>query len=107
MRNAITMVGLALGLVSSACGATGADAEQIAARRVSRRAARQSEIEQLDPRLRPHDVARLQIAVHDAVAMGFVERINDLYQRLQRLRGWNGPAPNAIVERLSIDVIHD
>ena len=30
MRNAITMVGLAMGLMLSACGETGADAEQIA-----------------------------------------------------------------------------
>ena len=39
---------------------------------------RQSKVEQLDAALRQHDVSGLQIAMDDALAMGFVERVADL-----------------------------
>ena len=39
---------------------------------------RETEIEKLDPRLGDHDIVGLEIAMDDAAAMGFIERVGDL-----------------------------
>ena len=46
---------------------------------------REAEIEQLGARLRQHDIGRFEIAVDDARAVGFVERIGDVNADLQHL----------------------
>ena len=60
-------------------------------RRDRRARLRQSEVEQLGARLREHDVAGLQIPVHDAGAMCPVERRRDLDRRGQGLADGSGP----------------
>ena len=58
--------------------AVGSDVEAAGRRPPARIALRQPEVEQLHARLRQHHVARLQIAVHDALPVRLVERVGDL-----------------------------
>src|SRR4051794_28635508 len=66
----------------------------------------QPEVEELDARLRPHDVAWLQIAVNDAVPVRLVERVGDLDQRAERFAYRKGATPDPLVQRLPFDVLH-
>ena len=74
---------------------------------------REAEIEQLHVR-RPrraaahdHDVRRLQIAVHDALPMGALERSRDLFADRQDLVERQTSALDPARQRLSLDELHD
>src|SRR5262249_1443630 len=54
-----------------------------------------------------HDVARLQIAVDDADAMGLIERAADLRRDRKRLVELDRSAFQAFRERLALEVLHD
>ena len=66
----------------------------------------QTEVEQLRTRLREHDVARLQIAVHDSRTMGALERFGDLRAEAQDVVNRQGAAQKAIGERLTFEQLH-
>ena len=70
---------------------------------------REAEIEQLHVR-RPrraaahdHDVGRLEIAVHDALTMGALERPRDLFANRQHLIERQRPAFEPARQRLALD----
>ena len=67
---------------------------------------RETEIEQLRAAARDHDVARLQIAMDDAGAMGVLERLRDLRRQLQKLTPRQRPAGEQIGQRLSFEILH-
>jgi len=89
-----------------------AGAEAPASIRVHR--LRQPEIEQLRRRCpgapraarRQHHVARLEIAVDDAVLVRGVEGLGDLRRDAERLRERQGAPPQALGERLARKVLH-
>src|SRR4029450_10173846 len=67
----------------------------------------ETEVEEFGTALRQHDVARLQVAVHDVAAMRLVERVGDLDTSLQRLRQRQRTARQSVRKRLSFEVFHD
>jgi hypothetical protein len=67
----------------------------------------QTKVEQLGAALGQHHVGRLQVSMHDPRAMCLVERVGDLHRVLQRLVEGKGPAREASVERLALEVLHD
>ena len=66
----------------------------------------QTKIEQLDPRAGQDHVAGFQIPVHDAVAVGLVERLGDLAAVTQRLLERQLAARQTYGERLPFEVLH-
>jgi hypothetical protein len=68
---------------------------------------RQSEIQQLRARLGQHDVAGLEIPVHDAGLVRGGEGIRDLNRNLKRLVEWQGALHQAVRQRLALQVLHD
>ena len=68
---------------------------------------RQAEVEHLRPRLREHDVARLEIAMDDAEAVRGVERAGDVDRHAERLAQRQRPARDRVGERLPFEVLHD
>ena len=67
---------------------------------------RQTEIEQLHAGLRDHDVAWLQIAVHDAGAVRRANRVRDLRGIREHLSDRQRSAREALLERLALDQFH-
>ena len=68
---------------------------------------RQAEVEELHPRLRQHDVAGLQVPVHDPLPVRLVERVGDLDPVTQELLGRERPLAQAVRQRLALEVLHD
>src|SRR5262249_51261005 len=74
---------------------------------------RQAEVEQLRVQsaaaasARQKDVARLEIAMDDAGAMGAVERGGHLRRDGERVGEWQRPAREARRERLAFEALHD
>ena len=75
-------------------------------RRVSPPQLGQPEVQELRPRLRQHDVARLQVPVHDALPMGRVQRLGDLDGALERLLQRQRPLLQPLGEGLALQVLH-
>src|SRR5450631_273131 len=67
---------------------------------------RQTEIQQLGARRRQHDVSRLQIAMHNARPVRFLQRIADLHPALQRLLQGQWPLPQPGVQTLPLHILH-
>ena len=68
---------------------------------------RKSEVKELDPRFSQHDVARLQVTMHEAHTVRFVERVGDLSGVHERLIEGQSAFLQSIRKRLSFDVLHD
>ena len=68
---------------------------------------RESEVEQLQTGLRDHHVRRFQIAMHDRLTMGLVERVGHLHGVANRLVGRQRSLQQAVRERLAFQVFHD
>ena len=66
---------------------------------------RQPEVEQLGAARRQHDVARLEIAMGDALAVGLVERVGDLDGVRQRAVERQRALLEAIGERLAFQIL--
>ena len=66
----------------------------------------QAEVEQLDARLRHHDVARLQIAMDESLAVRLVERVGQLHRVGEGLIERQRSARQALGERLALDELH-
>ena len=66
----------------------------------------EAEIHQLGSGLGEHDVAGLEIAVDDALAMRLVERVGDLDADLQYLRSGSAPLRKRCGKRLALEVFH-
>jgi hypothetical protein len=60
---------------------------------------RQTEIQNSHTGLREHDIARLEIAIHDAAAVGLVERVRDLRTVLQPLVRGQRTFAHAVAKR--------
>ncbi len=68
---------------------------------------REAEIEDLHPGARvQHDVARLDIAVMDAAAMGIMEAFGDLTTSAYKLRGGEGGAKQHLLQRFALNQLH-
>ena len=67
----------------------------------------QPEVEQLRARLRQHDVARLQIAMHNAVPVRLVERVRNLNPVTDRLLHGERSFLESPGERLPLEIFHD
>ena len=68
---------------------------------------RQPEVEQLHAGLGQHDVAGLEIAMDDAVAMRGVERRRDFDRVFDRLIRWQRAFRQSIGQRLTLEARHD
>ena len=66
----------------------------------------QTEVEQLGAALGEHDVGRLQVAMHDAVAMRAGERVADFDPDFQGLLERDGAPLQATAQRLAFEVFH-
>ena len=66
----------------------------------------QSEVEQLRAALGQHDVARLQVAMHDPVPVGARERVTDFDPDFQGLLERDGALLQATAQRLALEVLH-
>ena len=66
----------------------------------------QAEVQQLRAGFREHDVARLQIAVSDALAMRLVERVGNFYRVLQDLLDRQRTFLQSLRERFAFQVFH-
>src|SRR6202162_3839525 len=67
----------------------------------------QSEVEELDPRLGQHDVAGLQIPVHDPLPVRLVQRIGDLDPVAKRPLEGKRALDQTLRERPPLQVLHD
>ena len=68
--------------------------------------AREAEIQQLGAAARQHDVAGLEIPVHQPLAVRSVERVRDLDADLEQLGRRQRPALEPGGERLALDQLH-
>jgi hypothetical protein len=68
---------------------------------------REAEVEQLRAALRQHDIGRLQIAVHDPLPVGAVQRSGNLDRDAQRLIDGERPTAKTFRKRLALQVLHD
>jgi hypothetical protein len=68
---------------------------------------RQAEVEQLHAALRDHDVARLQIAMDDALPVRAVERRGDVDGDAQRALERQRAARDQAGQRLALEQLHD
>ncbi len=68
---------------------------------------RQTEVEKLGSGLGEHDVARLQVAVQDAMAMGLGQRVGDVDGVAQGLREGKRARREPLREALALQVLHD
>jgi hypothetical protein len=66
----------------------------------------QTEVQQLSARLREHHVAWLQIAVNDAAAVRFVERISNLGCMRYGLLDRQGSSLQPIGQSLAVEILH-
>ena len=66
----------------------------------------EAEVEHLDARLRHHDVARLQIAMDESLAVRLVERVGQLHRVGEGLIEWQRSACQTLGERLAFDQFH-
>src|SRR6516162_3419386 len=66
----------------------------------------QTEIEQLRPGLGQHNIARLEVAMDDPLAVRRVERTRNFDADLERLVERERTFPNAVRESLALDVLH-
>lgn len=67
---------------------------------------RKPEVEELGAGLGEHDVAGLQIAMHDALAMGLFQSVRDLDPVAERFLEWQGALAQSVGERLPFEVLH-
>ncbi len=63
-------------------------------------------VQQLRSRLGEHDVAGFQIAMRDAFAMGFVQRVGNLDCKLQHLFRRQWTLLQTLRERLALQILH-
>ena len=87
-------------------GGRGGDGEGAAAVDRAGHDLRQTEIEQLHTRGGDHDVAGLQVAMQDALAVRGVEGAGDLHRPGQRLRDGHGSLGNSIGECFTLEMLH-
>ncbi len=66
----------------------------------------EAEVEQLDAALGQHDVAGLQVPVHDPLPMRLIQRVGDLHAVAQRLLEGQRPLGEAVGQRLALDQLH-
>jgi hypothetical protein len=67
----------------------------------------EAKVEQLCPRLRQHDVARLQIAMNHASTMRGSKRIGHLNTSLQRFGDRNRTSSQSVLDGLTLEILHD
>jgi hypothetical protein len=72
----------------------------------ARRRFGQAEVQQFGSGGRQHNVSRLEIAVHNAGAMGFFQRVANLYAALQRLLQGQRALRQAGIQTLALDKFH-
>ena len=82
-------------------------AERDAVGHPSRRALRETEVEKLRSDLREHDVSRLEVPVHHAVPVRFVESIRDLDASPESLRERQRTFLEPHGEAFALHVLHD
>ena len=68
---------------------------------------REPEVEEPCARLRQENVSRLEIAMHDARAVGFVERVGDFGGDLDGVAERQRAPGDAIRQRLALEILHD
>ena len=80
--------------------------EAVRADRPRRPELRQPEVQELGPRLRQHDVARLQISMRNALSVRFVQGVGDLGGVPQHLSGREWPLGQPCGQRVAFQVLH-